>query len=217
MMSMQLGDDRSIAAEIAKTLAARIIAGEIQPDDRLRQDHIALEFKVSHVPVREAFRRLEAQGLVVSEPRKGARVAALDAARVLEVAEMRAALEALALRYAMPAIGLNDLAAARSILVTAVQADDVHELEAVNRKYHQSLIAPCKMPRLLSSIADLHQASARHLFATWRILKYQPRSDREHVAILDAIQDNECDRACDLLANHILQAGQKLVAALGKR
>ena len=93
---------KTLAVRISRTLAERIIAGDIEPGSRLRQDHIAEEFGASHVPVREAFRRLEAQGLAVSEPRRGVRVAAFNLAEVKEVAEMRAALEVLALRHAAP-------------------------------------------------------------------------------------------------------------------
>src|SRR5438270_404379 len=64
-------DDRSIATEIARDLGRRIVTGVIAPGEWLRQDHVAEEFRASHVPVREAFRRLEAQGLVQSEPRRG--------------------------------------------------------------------------------------------------------------------------------------------------
>ncbi|TIW71002.1 MAG: GntR family transcriptional regulator, partial [Mesorhizobium sp.] len=92
----------TIAVRISKELADRIISGAIEPGSRLRQDHVAEEFKTSHVPVREAFRRLEAQGLAISEPRRGVRVASFDLGEVREVAEMRAALEVLALRHAAP-------------------------------------------------------------------------------------------------------------------
>jgi DNA-binding FadR family transcriptional regulator len=85
-MSKQTED--TLAVRISRTLADRIIAGEIEPGARLRQDHIAEEFGASHVPVREAFRRLESQGLAVSEPRRGVRVAAFDLSEVKEVAEM---------------------------------------------------------------------------------------------------------------------------------
>ena len=72
-------DDGTLAGRIARTLADRIVAGTIAPGTRLRQDHVAAEFRASHVPVREAFRRLEAQGLVDNEPRRGARVPPLGA------------------------------------------------------------------------------------------------------------------------------------------
>jgi len=68
----------------------------------LRQDHIATEFGTSHVPVREAFRVLQTQGLAESEPWRGFRVTEFDVAELREVAEMRASLESLALRHAAP-------------------------------------------------------------------------------------------------------------------
>src|SRR3954452_12708423 len=84
--------DQSVATRIMAALAERIVSGALAPGARLMQDHIAEEFQASHVPVREAFRTLEAQGLVVSKPRCGVRVSELDAGAVLEVTEMRAAL-----------------------------------------------------------------------------------------------------------------------------
>jgi len=96
------GSPETIAVRISRELADRIVSGVLEPGSRLRQDHVAAEFGTSHVPVREAFRRLEAQGLAVSEPRRGVRVASFDLAEVKEVAEMRAALEVLALRHAAP-------------------------------------------------------------------------------------------------------------------
>jgi len=73
-------NDRSITGQIARALAQRIVAGVLLPGAPIRQDRVAEEFRASHVPVREAFRKLEAQGLVVSEPRRGVRVAPIDPA-----------------------------------------------------------------------------------------------------------------------------------------
>lgn len=87
---MQPPTDETHAARIARILADRIITGAIPPGTRLRQDHVATEFGASHVPVREAFRVLQSQGLVESEPRRGVRVSEFDVAELREVAEMRA-------------------------------------------------------------------------------------------------------------------------------
>lgn len=91
-----------LALRIGRELARRIVSGEIAAGTRLRQDHIAAEFGASHVPVREAFRQLEAQGLAKSEPRRGFRVAGFSLDDLREISEMRAALEVLALRKAAP-------------------------------------------------------------------------------------------------------------------
>ncbi len=61
----------TLVEKISEALALRIVHGLLKPGIRLRQDEVASEFGASHVPVREAFRLLEAQGLVQSEPRRG--------------------------------------------------------------------------------------------------------------------------------------------------
>src|SRR5882757_5943061 len=104
-----VGNDGSVPSQIVRVLAHRIVSGALVPGAKIRQDEIADEFRASHVPVREAFRKLEAQGLVVSEPRRGVWVAPLDPAAVTEITEMRAALEALALRHAIPNLTEADL------------------------------------------------------------------------------------------------------------
>ncbi|VWB62792.1 GntR family transcriptional regulator [Burkholderia lata] len=213
-MSGDVKDDHSVAAHIAQSIAARIVSGELAPDERLKQDEWADAFSTSHVPVREAFRRLEAQGLVVAEPRRGVRVAPLDVEAVVEVARMRAALEPLALRYAIPRYTEDDLALAASFLEVSAPSGDIAALERVNRGFHQAITTPCGMPRVVSVIADLHQASARHLFAAWKWLDWRARSDNEHVEIFDAACAGRVDEACERLAAHIADAGQALTDAL---
>src|SRR5690606_6921702 len=122
---MTTAKDDTLAVRISKVLADRIIAGMLEPGSRLAQDHIAEEIGASHVPVREAFRRLESQGLVVSEPRKGVRVATSSLEEVREVAEMRASLEALALRNAAPHLTKAILDEAEEANKAADRARDV--------------------------------------------------------------------------------------------
>src|ERR1700759_2247116 len=90
------------AERIARVLAERIVSGELTPGIPLRQDRVAAGFESSHVPAREAFQLLRAQGLLVSEPRRGMRVAPLDPSSMQEIVEIRAALETLALTHAAP-------------------------------------------------------------------------------------------------------------------
>lgn len=211
MMQVAEADDRSVAGQIARTLAERIVTGAIAPGERLRQDHVAAEFHASHVPVREAFRRLEAQGLVESEPRRGVRVPPLDPGAILEVTEMRAALETLALRHAFDRIGVDAMVSARVAIVAGESSDDVRVWEAANRRFHRALIAPCGMKRLLASIDDLHRVASRFLFATWRALDWQRRSDDDHRALLAAAQRGDRDEAERLLGAHIRDAGHALL------
>lgn len=198
----------TIAAQISKTLANRIIAGEIEAGAKLRQNHIADEFGASHVPVREAFRLLESQGLVVSEPRRGVRVAGFSKEEVREVAEMRASLEALALRNAVPHLTKAILDQAEEANKTGDHARDVHAWEEANRNFHRIILTPCRMPRLLKAIDDLHTASSRFLFSGWRA-EWEAPTDRDHRAILDALRNGQAEMAASVLARHVQSIGHK--------
>lgn len=209
-----------LAERIALVLAERIIAGALAPGAPVRQDRVADEFRTSHVPVREAFRRLEAQGLLVSRPRRGVQVAPIDRDAVREVTEMRAALETLALRHAGPSLGPDDFAAVTAAIAAADASGDIAVWEAANRRFHRAITAPCGMPRLMAAIDNLHRAGARFLFAAWRDLDWQPRSDSEHRRILAHLAAGDPDRAEEALRQHILAAGRALserLAAAGGR
>ncbi|WP_422016619.1 GntR family transcriptional regulator [Reyranella sp.] len=205
---MRESPKETLTALISRTLADRIIAGQIEPGARLRQDHVAEEFGASHVPVREAFRRLEAQGLAVSEPRRGVRVAAFDLSEIKEVAEMRAALEVLALRHAAPHLTSAILDAAEEATRVGDNSHDVRSWEDANQRFHRLIIEPCRMPRLLAAIDDLHAASARFLFSTWQS-NWEARTDHDHRAILVALRKGDLESACSILARHVQWIGNR--------
>ncbi len=198
----------TIATRISRALAERIISGEIEAGAKLRQDHIAEEFGASHVPVREAFRQLEMQGLVIREPRRGVRVAGFTAGEVREVAEMRAALEVLALRKAAPHLTKAILDAAEEATRAGDHAGDVQAWEDSNRLFHKIILEPCRMPRLLKAIDDLHAASARFLFLGWRA-EWEAPTDRDHRAILAALRSGDVELAATVLSRHVLTSGAK--------
>lgn len=200
----------TLAIRISRALAERIISGVLEPGARLRQDHIAAEFGASHVPVREAFQRLESQGLAVSEPRRGVRVAAFQLGEVREVAEMRAALEGLALRHAAPHLTRAILDQAEEVNRAGERAADVTTWEEANRRFHRLIITPCAMPRLLAAIDDLHAASARFLFAAWRA-EWERPTDKDHRAILAALREGRVEEAVAILSRHVQWIGRNPV------
>jgi DNA-binding GntR family transcriptional regulator len=197
------GESTTVAWRIAESIGERIISGAIQPDAPLRQDHVAREFNSSHVPVREAFRQLEAQHLVVAVPRRGVRVAPLDTTSVKEIAEMRAALEVVALRNAAPKFTSTHLARIELALIEGDNAQTIQDFEMANRAFHQALVAPCAMPRLLASLDGLQLANSRLVFAMARNAGGRPRSNQDHRLILQALRVRNVDQACNLLARHI--------------
>src|SRR5690348_10896665 len=84
---------QSLTSAVAETLRERIVRGEIKEGEQLRQDAIATELAVSRIPVREALRQLEAEGLITIVPHRGAVVSLLSTEEIEEIFEMRAVLE----------------------------------------------------------------------------------------------------------------------------
>lgn len=195
----------TIADRIYDTLSEQIIRGTLPPGEKLRQDHIARAFDTSHVPVREAFLKLEAHGLAVSLPRRGTRVSELDPAELREITEMRTALEVLALQHAGLAMTTVELNLAEEARKACDAAEDLPTWEARNRAFHRAILTPCRMPRLLAAIDDLHIASARHLLANWKS-GWSQREDKDHAAILSLLRRRDVSAACELLRRHLRRA-----------
>ncbi|MBA8841298.1 GntR family transcriptional regulator [Ochrobactrum sp. RH2CCR150] len=208
---MNTTTEDTIANKISRVLADRIVTGALAPGAKLRQDHIAEEFGASHVPVREAFRRLEAQGLAVSEARRGVRVASFTLAEVEEVARMRSVLEGLALRHAAPHLTPFLLDEADAINRTGIHANDITEREEANRQFHRLLLTPCDMPRLLAEIDDLHLIGSRFLFVAGRS-GWAQRVDSDHESILHCLRMGNVGGAVGTLERHILRLAEKPVA-----
>ena len=192
----------TIADSIYHSLSERIVVGDLPAGEKLRQDHIAREFDTSHVPVREALLRLEAHGLAKSIPRRGTRVTALDPEEIREVIEMRVSLEILALTHAIANLSQSDLDTAEAARVACDDANNMKDWETLNRGFHRVILTPCSMPRLLSTIDDLHIASARHLFANWKH-RWTRRTDKDHAAIIQAMSRRDATAACEILRRHL--------------
>ena len=204
-------EDSSVAASISRALAADIVSGALEPGERLHQDRIAKKYRASHVPVREAFRRLENKGLVVSEPRRGVSVTPLDRDKIYEILQMRVVLECLALRESIIKIRPEDLVIAEGVMDLASASDDILVWNSANHDFHMALLRPCNFPLILSTIEDLHTANSRYLIATWRHRNWKGCSDDEHVNLLKYVAAQDSDSATTLLKRHILAAGQSLI------
>lgn len=195
----------TIADRIYDSLSQQILQGQLPPGEKLRQDHIARAFETSHVPVREALLKLEAHGLAISQPRRGMRVSELDPGELREITEMRTSLEVLALQHAGMQMTSADLRLADEARRACDAAEDLPSWEACNRAFHRSILTPCRMPRLLATIDDLHIASARHLLSSWQS-GWQQREDKDHAAILSLLRRRDVTGACELLRRHLRKA-----------
>ena len=202
---------RGLTAAVTDELRAAILGGALAAGTQLRQDHIAAAQGVSHIPVREALRRLEAEGLVTHYPRRGVFVARLSGAEAWELTEMRMALEGLAVRLSLARAGGADFEAAQAALESGDRSASLDDWSAANWAFHKALYAPAGRPRLLKSIEGLWGQVDRYLRVVWQTADYQPRSQAEHRAILAAYRRRDVEAALGLTETHIRAAGEVLL------
>jgi len=205
----------SVPTVIADQVRARILAGLLSAGERVNQDRIAAELGVSHIPVREALRSLESEGLVTFHPRRGFFVAALSSEDAQELGELRGALEALAVRLSVPRATEADLAAAAAQIELSERAESLAVWSEANWRFHRLLYAPCRRTRLLEVLEGLWRASDRYLRVVWQEAAWQGRSQEEHRAILAAFRARDGRLAQRLVVRHVEAATQALVKVMG--
>ncbi|MEE6176764.1 GntR family transcriptional regulator [Mycobacterium sp. 050134] len=208
--AVSLAERGSTSRLIANALRAAIVDGSLPPGAPLRQDAIARHFSVSAIPVREALRQLESEGWVKVEMNKGATVAPLSADEALEIYEIRAALESLAIGLAMPMHTPQSLRRAEALCKSAAAETEPSLYVARNEAFHTSLYEPAARPQLLAMIGMLHERSERYLRLKFGLPSYKRESDREHAALLKAVRRGDVAAAQSLVTKHLVGTGELL-------
>jgi len=198
----------------ADTLRVAIVAGVLKPGTPLRQDELATALGVSRIPVREALRRLEAEGLIDFEAHKGARVGSLCPAEIIEISEMRVALETLALRLSVPNLLESDIRESEAILDELDQDLDLARACALHRRFHLGLLLRADRKRLLALIESLYLRVERYLRFQVGQLSYGNQGQSEHRQLLRACAQRNVGLACEILEQHIRIATEKLAFSL---
>ena len=198
---------RSMAARdwVFQVIRTAIVRGELPGDMPLRQDEISTALSVSHIPVREAFRQLEAQGLVRIYPNRGAVVTKLSCKELSDVMDTRILLEVGALRLALPHITEEDLARARELLELFSNEKDPIKGAELNLKLHFSLYDPCDNQTLLSLIDQMHANVDRYItpFFGKEEVSAELYTVDEHSQIISACESKDTELATAILRTHL--------------
>ncbi|HEV2010506.1 MAG TPA: GntR family transcriptional regulator [Candidatus Limnocylindria bacterium] len=182
---------------VLSSLREAILAAALPPGTRLRQEKLAELFGTSRIPVREALRALEYEGLVTSMPRRGFSVTELDADDIEEVYDLRILLESHAVRLAVPLITDEDLQVLEGLYAEMVAASSGDEQLAARERFYSRLYSITGRPRLGALIARLRQEIARSL--RWPTLQHAPE---HHGRFFEAIRAGDADGAAAQLASH---------------
>jgi DNA-binding GntR family transcriptional regulator len=202
---------------IARALREAIIIGEILPAAPLRQDHIAAQFGVSHIPVREALKELVADGLAVFVKNRGVVVSELSADVAWELTEYRCLLEGQMARWAVPLITNQDLAEAKDILDRLDDETGISEILRLNTAFHAAIFRSANRPFFLKSIESVRTNLSRYWRLAWQELGHKPRSQQEHRKILKLCRKKDADAVGREMEDHIRETGSLIVSYLKRK
>lgn len=207
-------DAKSSASEVIREgLRREILEGALASGTQLRQDELAQRFGTSRIPVREALRQLEVEGLVTLNLNKGATVAGLSLEEVLEMLEIRSALECKALQLAVPNMIDSDFETLEEILDEYQEQIEPMRWSDLNQRFHEALYAPCHRPKLLGLIAANYSQVNRFVRRQVSTATGKEKPQREHRQILEAAKAGDAKKAAKLLEEHILHTQKSLLAA----
>jgi DNA-binding GntR family transcriptional regulator len=197
------------SSRVAAYLREAILGGELKPGDRIRQEEIAARLGASRLPVREALRMLEAEGLTEHEPHKGARVPKLTRHEVDVIYRMRERLEPLALVESMQSMREEDVERLEEVQqrIEETLSDDtaLEKFLDLDREFHMLTYSGCTIDPLNSNITRLWN-STQHYRRSYVALGGRNRMwvvNAEHRLILDAVARRDAADGERYLEGHI--------------
>lgn len=203
---------RDVNEEMFQALRQSILNGSLISGAPLKQDEIAEEFGVSKIPVREVLRRLEANGLVEFKPRRGAFVVEHTEAEILEMLDIRIALESRALELSIPKITDTDIEMAKRILKEYEKVSDIEVWSDLNRRFHDCIYAPCGLSNMLSMIHSIVDRTGSFIRLKITIASGFDRPHQEHIKILRACEKGDVKEGVNLLRKHIENTKKEVLA-----
>lgn len=202
----QAREQESVSSRrIAAVLREEILNGELTPGTWLRQDELAARLGTSRIPLREALRILESDGLTESLPNRGSRVPTLSLEDVNTYYRMRERLEPLTLTESLPHLTGRDLTRLEDIQDEIERDGDVNRFLALDREFHMTTYSGCPSQHLLAMTERLWN-STQHYRRAFMLLTDSDRAtivNAEHRLILDAVHRRDPEDAERYLSGHI--------------
>ena len=197
---------------VCEVLRDAIRGGVLKPGEWLKENDLADELLVSRTPVREAIRKLEQEGYVVTVPRRGAYVASVSIRDINEIFEIRAALELAAER-----ITEEEQERLERLLVAIGRAIEEHDMERIVQtdiEFHELLYQAARNERLLTIIGNLREQLTRFRTISMSYPGRLKATLEEHRSLVDAIGSGDARRARKMAAKHMENSEQTLLCAI---
>lgn len=195
------------------TLKDAILSFQLLPGDALVEADLAHQLAISKTPVRDALLRLEKEGLVVKIPYTGVRVAEINQRTLIEIFQIRSALEGLSAFLAVSNFSEADVQQAQGLIAAhqkALESGDIEQASRINRMFHDLLIQRSQNQRLAEILANLDDHLRRYRLLSFYQKGRPIKSVNEHRAVLHAIEAHDSKAAEQAMNAHLLSVLQDL-------
>jgi DNA-binding GntR family transcriptional regulator len=202
---------KSIVDHAAKNLEDLIIKGKLKPGQKIKEQEISTRLGISRPPLREAFKILEAEGLIRREPRRGVFVSELKASDIWEIYTLKFALYTLAVSLAMDKMKNADIDKVEKIvsrmedIVNGHSKPDVLKYEELNNLFHDTTASIAGHGRLKKIHQSLNNQVKRMAYRSFQDLDHLKESCEYHRKIVEAMKDRDKELAEQLTREHILR------------
>jgi DNA-binding GntR family transcriptional regulator len=189
-------------------LKMQILTGQIEPGTRMMEVEMAKEMGVSRTPVREAIRKLEKEGLVTIEPRRGAYASEVSVRDMIEILEVREEIEGLATELA--AKRMDDDTKARLYRTAdkygeAVKDNDTGEMIKLDTEFHHIIVEGSSNKILMNVVEQLQELVLRFRYIYYDDFRRAEKMPREHKAIIEGIKSGNAKSARKAAEDHVEQ------------
>jgi DNA-binding GntR family transcriptional regulator len=201
----------SLADIVYERLRDEIMHGEIDDGSRLSQVHLAEKYGVSRIPIREALRRLQAESLVIATPYHPYVVRRVTGAQVLQLVDIRAALEDLALSQREP-LTAKEIAELRKINAQLSKGRDSATFLTLDRQFHQLIEGPGTM--VVEILDDVRDKVHKYMSSMVSSKPGRTTAAAEHGALIEALEAKDMDLARRLMREHVMKSRDYIVGRL---
>jgi DNA-binding GntR family transcriptional regulator len=207
---------RNASVAATELIRQAILDGRLEPGKRLKEEELARELGISRTPVREALLMLQAEGLIVTVPNRGAVVRAHDAEDLQDLYQLRALLEGYAARLAASRISDDTVGQLRESCerFEALGSDDIRELVRENLLFHNAILDAAGSARLTSMVRRVIELPLVYKSYIWYSPDQKRTSGYFHRQITTALEARDPERAELIMKEHVFVARDLLVAHL---
>lgn len=205
---------QSLPDVITNDLRERILSGEMAEGETIRQEALAEDYDVSRMPIREALKRLDAEGLVQLTNNRGASVTSHSLSEIGEIFDLRILLEVDLFQRAIPQMTEADFTKCEQLLAdmdASYEAYDVGRWGSLNYEYHMALYGAADRNLTNEILQRVNLQSDRYVRMHLSVMEQREPAKKDHRDLLTLARAGKVDDACALLTRHIKRTKDQLL------